>query len=172
MTARPGPVTEQVPDEIVANDATAALLAQAIDDLVSPLQAAVRDLQPSFNPATAPSGVLRWMRAALGTSGDDTLLSTQGRNLVGQIMTAYQWRGTARGLALLLELRYGVTAQVTDSGGTSWSQSPGTAPPYDHERLVRIRIDGVAEHTPLPGLADVISSAIPPQLRYQVEYRP
>jgi phage tail-like protein len=158
-----------------ANEVTARLpedpamrrLAEVIDDVTAPLADLVDGLPSTFTPSMAPRDVLAWMQWVLGVS-PRLLTEEQSRRILPGIIRCYLSQGTAAGVEELLRLRYGVRARVVDPGGTTWSAGPATAWDDENDRVVTVRLD---TDEPLPGLDEVLRSALPVQVDYRITRR-
>jgi phage tail-like protein len=87
-----------------------------------------------YDPTVAPAPMVQTMARWLGVEWLDSSLDDRlQREIVLRYAELIQWRGTKRGLRLLLELLSGGTATVRDSGGVfPEGESPAAAP---HVRL-------------------------------------
>ncbi len=87
-----------------------------------------------FDPTVAPAPMVQTMARWLGVEWLDSSIDDRlQREIVLRYAELIQWRGTKRGLRLLLELLSGGTARVRDSGGVfPEGESPAAAP---HVRL-------------------------------------
>jgi len=87
-----------------------------------------------YDPTVAPAPMVQTMACWLGVEWLDSSLDDRlQREIVLRYAELIQWRGTKRGLRLLLELLSGATARVRDSGGVfPEGESPAAAP---HVRL-------------------------------------
>jgi phage tail-like protein len=162
----------RVAAEVVARlpgDSAVRLVADAIDDMAAPVAELIDGLPAMFTPSVAPRDILAWMRRTLGVSAPQLLTEGQSRRVLAGIVRCYLSQGTAAGLEELLRLRYGVRADVADSGGTTWSASPVTAWDAPPEPVVTVRLD---TDEPLPGLDEVIRAALPLHVGYRVMRRP
>jgi phage tail-like protein len=112
----------------------------------------VDTLPHAFDPAVAPDGMVRLLGRWIGLDWVDPSLPDElQRRTVQEYGRLLQWRGTRRGLRLLLELISGEPAVVEDSGGVyPEGESPGRpahvriavrstgwADPHDLVRIVR-----------------------------------
>lgn len=94
----------------------------------------VDNLPYMFDPNVAPDDMVRQMGAWIGVDWIDSSLDDR---LQRQIVLGYaeliRWRGTKKGLRMLLKLLTGGPAEVQDSGGVfAKEEAPGGAP---HVRL-------------------------------------
>ncbi|BCJ51948.1 hypothetical protein Asp14428_34230 [Actinoplanes sp. NBRC 14428] len=144
------------------------LIAEAVDAVALPVAAFAEELPVLLSPDVAPSDVLAWMYEVLGVDLPRLLDDRHGRRLVSGLVGCYRRRGTARGLADLIALRYGVGVQVVDPGSATWSAVPET-PVRQPPGPVTVLLD---TDEPLNGLDRVIRSALPAGVGYRVSRRP
>jgi phage tail-like protein len=138
-----------------------------IDEIAAPVQAFADELPTMFTPSVAPHDVLAWMYEALGVDAPQLLDDDQGHRLLPGLMRCYQRRGTRQGLEELLRLRYGVSVEVLDPGGTTWSVVPTTPKP-----LPSVTVTVVLDtDEPLTGLDEVVRNALPVTVEYRVARR-
>lgn len=130
MTARLQPVTAgprgrrspdwlsaQLPLGLAEDDLLRRFVAlfQAVSDTVLEH---VDNLGLLLDPAVAPPAMLRFLGGWLGEATlDDTLDDLVARRWVSASAELLRWRGTARGLRLLLELISGRPVELSDDGG-------------------------------------------------------
>jgi phage tail-like protein len=162
-----GPIRAELAERGVPHTVPDHLLDVA-ETLLGPLYELIVGIGAHLDPALAPPDVLRWTRAALGVEHAGDLPLERVRQVLATIVEAYRWRGTAHGLRLELEARYGCAVRIEDPGGTTWSTTPGTVPP-DTGTEVTVLVDGV---DPLPELANVIRSGLPAQLTFTIHRNP
>lgn len=151
-------------------------MVEAVDAVAAPVAAFAEQLPVLLSADVAPADVLAWMYRVLGVDSPQLLDDRHGRRLLAGLIGCYRRRGTARGLAELIELRYGVAAEVIDPGATTWSATPQT-PVRQPAAPVIVRLGaggrpgaggrlGAGER--LDGLDEVIRSALPVGATYRV----
>lgn len=119
---------QQLPVSLVEDDFLARFLMifQTIADTELHL---IDGLHHQFDPAVAPDAMVRQMGAWIGIDWiDSSLPDEQQRDMVRGYSNIVQWRGTRRGIKLLLEVVTGGGASVLDSGGV---YAEGEAPAND-----------------------------------------
>ncbi|MEV4638066.1 phage tail protein [Actinoplanes sp. NPDC049548] len=168
--ASPSEQTLSVAAETAARTSPGApvrLVAEAVDAVAAPVASFAERLPMLLSPDVAPSDVLAWMYQVLGVDSPRLLDDRNGRRLVSGLVRCYRKRGTARGLADLIELRYGVAAEIVDPGTATWSARPET-PVRQPPQPVTVLLD---TDEPLNGLDEVIRSALPAGVGYRVSRR-
>ncbi|MEV6692801.1 hypothetical protein AB0M35_15150 [Micromonospora sp. NPDC051196] len=154
------------PTPAVAVPATASI-AEVVHAVAAPVADFAEQLSILLSPDVAPADVLAWMYRTVGVDSPHLLDDRSGRRLLPGLVYCYRRRGTARGLIDLIELRYGVSAEVIDPGGTICSAVPQT-PVRQPAAPVTVLLD---TDEPLDGLDEVIRSALPVGVGYQVSRR-
>lgn len=73
-----------------------------------------------YDPRTAPAPLLPWLASWLGLALDPHWPEARRRRLLAEAMELYRWRGTPYGLARMLEVAAGVTAEVAEDASEPW----------------------------------------------------
>lgn len=125
-------------------------LCGGLDDVIAPVPATLDSFWAYLDPALAPVDFVEWLAGWVGLELDQTWDEQRRRELVARAHRLYDFRGTAGGLADLIELYTGVRPEVTDGGGVVWSPTPDAAMPgsADSELVVRLDVgdvDGIDE---------------------------
>jgi phage tail-like protein len=68
-----------------------------------------------FSPATCPASMLAWLAAWLNLELDPHWPERRRRELLGEAMQLYWWRGTQYGLTRMLEICTGQSVTITES---------------------------------------------------------
>lgn len=127
-------LTAQLPLGLVEDDLLRRFVSmfQAVADTVLEH---VDNLGLLLDPAVAPPSMVRFLGGWLGEPRlDDTLDDLVSRRWVAASSELLRWRGTARGLTLLLELVTGRPVVVGDDGGVF---QEGEAPPRQGHVVIR-----------------------------------
>jgi phage tail-like protein len=82
-----------------------------------------------LDPWTTPPDVLDWLASWVGLDAAAALPLERRRELVAEAGELHAWRGTPAAVRELVRVATGRDADLEESGGTMWSQSPGTALP-------------------------------------------
>lgn len=139
------------------------------DDLIAPVYATLDNLEAYVQPAYAPADFLEWLAGWVDVAIDEDWTEEQRRRIVADAASLHRRAGTADGIRDALRLAAGPEAIVVveESGGTSWSATPGgelpgstrpavviaiTVPDGDAAELVgrfeRVAADVVPAHVP------------------------
>jgi phage tail-like protein len=157
---------------VFQNDGFTARFVSAFDDVVAPVFHTLDNLDAYLDPSLCPPDFLPWLAGWVEIELDDNWSLEQQRRLVATAVEVARWRGTCRGLVELV-CRYAAVGpdavDVVDSGGVTWSSSPGGDPGHgEHRATVRVRV-------PEPGQVDaarltrLVGKAVPAHVSFTVE---
>jgi phage tail-like protein len=121
-------------------DELARALTAAFDDAYAPVLSTIDNLDAYLDPALTPEDFLDWLAGWVGLLLDETWPIERRRALVALASQIYRRRGTASGLTMQLKLLTSGEIAVSDSGGASWSKTPGSKPPGDSSCSVAVRV--------------------------------
>jgi phage tail-like protein len=121
-------------------------LTSAVDEVLSPIISTIDCLEAYVDPMLAPDDFLRWISGWFGEGLDQGWPAPRRRRFVAECVELFRTRGTVAGLRRQLELGTGGQVEIAESGGVSWSLTPGgELPGEDVPRLaVRIIVDDPA----------------------------
>ena len=114
-----------------------------LDDVIAPVPATLDNLWAYLDAALAPLDFVEWLAGWVGLELDQTWDEPRRRELVASAHRLYDFRGTAGGLADLVELYTGTRPEISDGGGVTWSPTPDAAMPGtgDAELVVRLEVE-------------------------------
>ena len=142
----------------------------AFDEVFATVFTTLDCLPAYLDPDLAPVDFLEWLAGWVGLVVDETWTPERLRVLVGRAVELHRWRGTARGLAEHVGLAVGGTAEVVESGGSSWSPRPETALPGTDRPAVHVVVRVADPATVDRRLLDALVAAIKPaHLPHSVE---
>lgn len=142
----------------------------ALDVVLAPVFTTLDCIDAYVDPGVAPADFVGWLAEWVGIELDENWPLERQRRLVASAVQLYEWQGTARGLARLVEIYAGVTPEIEESGGTAWSASPDGDLPGTAEARVRITV-----RVPDPAAVDVqrldriVARAKPAHVVHEVE---
>jgi phage tail-like protein len=151
------------------------------DELLAPVFCTLDSFGAYLDPKLAPTDFLAWLGGLLGLEIDETWTREQRRTLLERAGTLFRWRGTARGLAELIELTTGAVPEIIDSGAVDWSSEPDHPPPGRTEPLLIVRVpagslQGAGEpdtdEVGLRRLETLVAAARPAHVPFRVEVVP
>jgi phage tail-like protein len=100
-------------------------LTEALDEVLAPVPAVLDSIEAYFDPLLAPEDFLAWLAGWCGMTLDENWPLPRRRAVVSAAPELYRGRGTPAGLRRHVELVTGGRVEVTDSGGVTWSATPG-----------------------------------------------
>lgn len=167
--ASPLPLGGRLPS-IYADDDFACRLAGAFDEVLAPALSTLDCLDSYWDARLAPADFLDWLARWLAAEPPAWLPVERRRELVARAVGQHAVRGTVHGLAEQIRLVFGVEAEITDSGGASWSAVPGepvTGPP-EPWLTVRVQVADPAS-VPLVALRALVEANCPAHVPCTVE---
>lgn len=135
----PHPIGMELPGLFHDDDFSQRFTA-ALDEVLAPIYLTLDAIEAYVDPWLAPPDFLVWLSEWMGIPIEEDLPEHQQRMLVARAATLYGWAGTARGIADLVEAYTGVRPEVEDTGGTSWSATPGGELPGNDQFSVTVRV--------------------------------
>ncbi|MFI2667403.1 phage tail protein [Micromonospora carbonacea] len=170
--ATPDPLGRRLPAVYAADD-LAQRLTGAYDQVIAPVHVTLDSLWAYFDPALAPPDFVDWLGGWVAAGGPPDGAGDDRRRVVAGAVARHRVRGTAAALAEEVRLATGLATEIVESGGTTWSATPGGELPGSPEPALTVRIR-VAE--PGPALAArlraVIEANRPAHVPYTVEVLP
>ncbi|MFJ9893029.1 phage tail protein [Streptomyces sp. NPDC091280] len=165
----PCPLRDQLPG-VYAEDGFAGVFADGLDTMQAPVLNTLDCLDAYFRPGLAPVHFLDWIGSWIGAELDGLATELARREAVGTAMALHRRRGTAYGLATAIRLAFGVTAEITESGGAAWSARPRGPFPGDPRPGLRVVVR-VPDPTAFDArrLEDLVAAARPAHLPFTVE---
>jgi phage tail-like protein len=118
----------------------------ALDTVLAPVFATLDNLPAYFDPEIAPADFLDWLAGWVGIEPSETWPDSRRRQLVAGATRLYALRGTAQGIAELVEIFTGLMPEVEESGGVAWSETPGSRPPGSPGARLTVRLEVDATH--------------------------
>jgi phage tail-like protein len=142
-----------------------------LDEVLAPVPSTLDNFSAILDPQLTPPDFLEWLAGWVGIEIDHTWPIERRRAMVSQAAELYRRRGTAAGLADLVELFIGVRPDIVEGGGAAWSQTPGAAMPgaADAPLVLRLRM---TQPNPamLSKLDKLVAANKPAHLAHRVEF--
>lgn len=154
---------------IYLEDDLACRLVAAFDDVLAPVFLALDNLPAYLDPALAPTDFLHWLGRWVAAVDDPELPEGARRALLAGAVALHARRGTAGGVAELVELVTGMEPVIEESGGVAWSTRPGAEPPGSSRPGVVVRVPAEADQRIVQVVLD---GACPAHLPHRIESRP
>lgn len=111
-----------------------------LDGVLAPVPSTIDNLWAYLDPQLAPPDFVEWLAGWVGLELDMTWGLERRRALVARAHRLFDYRGTARGLADLIELYTGVVPMISDGGGAAWSAAPDASLPGDADAELVVRL--------------------------------
>ena len=135
----PVPVLQRLPG-VLQDDEFLQRFVTAFDDAYAPILATLDSLTCYFDPHLAPADFLELLAAWVGVELDDSWDLERRRAVIAGAALLHRRRGTARGIQDALSVGLGATVDIQDTGGCTWSRTPGGAVPGTALRRVAVRV--------------------------------
>jgi phage tail-like protein len=165
----PHPLVAALPG-LFQEDDFAQRFTSALDAVLAPVFCTLDNLEAYFDPRLAPRDFVVWLAAWVGLTLDENWPVERQRALIADAAQLYRWQGTARGLAAHVALYTGAEPEVVDSGGCTWSATPGGSLPGTAEPRVTVRV-----RVPDPSTVDrrridaIVATAKPAHVIHEIE---
>jgi phage tail-like protein len=143
--ASPRPLAETLPG-LYQDDPMVCAWLSALDEVLAPVFLTLDGFPAYLDPWLTPVDFVPWLAGWVGLALDPAWPVGRRRAAIARAAELYRWRGTARGIAAAVELATGVSPEVVESGGATWSAQPTTGPPVGADPtaaphlLVRLRV--------------------------------
>jgi phage tail-like protein len=166
--ASPQPVFGLLPAVFQDNDTLIKSWCAGLDGVLAPIIATLDCLPDYFNPATTPDDVLGWLATWIGLRLVDR--EPRQRELVAAGVNMLRWRGTVRGVHDAIKALLDVDVEISESGGSKWSTSPGSPLPGRPEARILVRLDvNDTAAVDVRQLDDLIASIKPVHVAHEIE---
>lgn len=157
----PLPLAATLP-AMLREDPFAQSLCAGLDEVLAPVLMSLDAFSAYLDLATTPADMLPWLGRWLGMDvdpGEDLELQ---RRLLASASELHAIRGTRRGIELGLEAALGVDVQVSETGGTAWSDQPGAALPGEPHPAILVTVDSTEDDPIDAERLDALVSQIKP----------
>ncbi|RKN44038.1 phage tail protein [Streptomyces hoynatensis] len=168
----PHPLAAQLPAVYADHDFLRRFLG-ALDEVLAPVLLTLDNLPAYLHPRTAPEDFLAWIAGWVAVEVDGERPLTQRRAVVSGAVLRHRMRGTRAGLAAVVRIETGAEPEITESGGTAWSASPGSPAPGSARPSVTVTLR-VAEpgRVDLARLEHLVAEETPAHVASRVEILP
>jgi phage tail-like protein len=165
----PWPIARMLPG-MYADDDFAQRFTSVFDVLTAPVHVTLDCIDAYFDPWLTPPDMLDWLATWVGAELDEVLPIDRRRLLVAEAVRLYRVRGTALGLAEFLAIFTGLEVEIEESGGATWSSTPGGQPPgEDRPRLLVRLIADDPESVNVARIDSLVRAAKPAHVPHTVE---
>lgn len=163
----PFPLAGGLPAVLLGVGSLAQLL-DAFDEVLAPVLATLDNLDSYFDPELAPPDFLPWLAGWLGLTTDGRWSAERARAVLRELPEVLRRRGTPGGVAAAVRVLAGVTAEVTDNGGVSWSRGPNGIPPGSRGLRLVVRVPPGSD---LRAVEAAVRASKPAHVPHRVEVR-
>jgi phage tail-like protein len=122
------------------DDSLAQRLCAGLDEVLAPVPATLDSFWAYLDPMVAPLDFVEWLADWVGLELDQTWPEDRRRDLVANGIELYERRGTARGLADLIELYVGVRPTIDDGMTATWSSVPDAPLPGSEDPVLVVTL--------------------------------
>ena len=140
-----------------------------LDTQLAPIQSTLDNIDAYTDPWIAPDDFLEWLAGWFGWELDRNWPERRRRAVVARAVELYRWRGTVRGLALMIELYTGLVPEIDDGGGTWATLDPSEGLPGTAREAIGVRLVAGEEDIDEKRLRRLLRSIIPAHLRLELE---
>jgi phage tail-like protein len=142
----------------------------ALDHVLAPVWLSIDCFDSYLQPALTPDDVAAWLAGWVGVVVDDNWHPEQLRRLVANAFELYRWRGTAKGIADLVEAYTGLRPTVDDSGSVAVSATPGGngGPTYGTTVSVRFATNDL-DAADIERLTHLVQASVPVHVQARVD---
>jgi phage tail-like protein len=168
--ATPHPMGRLLPGLFQDDDLVQRFTA-GLDEVLAPVIGVLDSADAYVDPWLTPPDFLAWLAQWVGVDLDTSWPEERQRAYVAQAADLYAWRGTAHGLARLVEVTTGVRPEVLETGGATWTASPppaGTLPGSVAPALV-VRLRAPAGTVDVDRLDRLVAAAKPAHVPHRIE---
>lgn len=168
------PLAPQLP-AVLQEDGFLQRFLMAFDDALAPVFTTLDGLSSYIDPLLAPEDFLDWLADWVGVRLDESWSTAQRRDVVANAAMIHRRRGTVAGVADAVRLAVGgvLDVRIEDSGGASWSASPGAAFPGSAPALLHVRVFAASrEDVNVRRLEGIINAVKPAHVPHTLEIVP
>jgi phage tail-like protein len=135
----PYTIGEQMP-AVFQEDPFAMRFTAGFDDVLAPVLSTLDCLEAYIDPWLTPEDFLDWLAGWVGMVLDENWPLDRKRAVAAHAVSLFQKRGTAAGIREIVELFTAGEVQINESGGTSWSATPGGELPGEPVPRLSVRV--------------------------------
>jgi len=157
----PVPLLQRLPG-VLQDDEFLQRFTTAFDDSYAPILATLDSLTCYFDPHLAPADFLEFLASWVGVELDDSWDLDRRRMIIAGAALLHRRRGTSRGVQEALSVGLGATVDIQDTGGCTWSRTPGGAVPGTSPARVAVRVRVADPSTIDPRRVDALLEATKP----------
>ncbi len=167
--ASPHPIGLMLPG-VYHGDGFTQAFCEALDEVIAPVLLTLDSLSAYFDPDLTPADFVEWLATWVGLEVDENWPLEHQRELLRRTVDLYSRRGTTQGIADVVALYTGLEPILEDSGGTTWSATPGEAAPGAASPAVVVKVE-VPAGTELDAhrVEVIVAAVVPAHVAWRVE---
>lgn len=165
----PHPIGNTLPALYLSDDFAQQLCA-GLDDVLAPIFANLDCFPAYLDAGTAPEDMLDWLAGWIGLTLGNQGGAARKRASIAIGAAVLPERGTARSIREAVRAAFDVETEIVESGATSWSTTPDSAPPGEEvpDLLVLVVADE-PDALDRRRLDEVVRSAKPAHVPHRIE---
>src|SRR4029453_18833463 len=145
-------------------------LLSAIDDALAPIFCTLDNLDAYFDPWLTPDDFLAWLGQWGPVLLDGNWPVEQRRAFRPQALQLHRRNGPAAGIRMHVRASINCDVEISDSGGTAWSQQPNSPLPGSSGAYLAVKLIPLQGAEIDPATADAVVAAVKPaHVRHSVE---
>jgi phage tail-like protein len=125
LSAGAVPLGSLLPAVYQEYDENALLFMAGLDGVLAPVWLSIDCYDAYLSPAMSPHDMTAWLANWVGIVAADNWNPDGLARLVNRSHELYQWRGTVKGIADLIEAYTGLRPEIEDNGGVAVSPTRG-----------------------------------------------
>jgi phage tail-like protein len=170
--ASPHPLADTLPS-MLREDPFATSLCESFDEVLAPVLLTLDTFDSYLDPATTPEDMIPWLGQWLGLGVDTGVEQSRQRHELQIAGSLNITRGTRRSIELVCENALGMPVEVTESGGSRWSPSPGGSLPGEPDGTLSVVVrPGAGMEVDVDRLDALVRSVKPAHVRHVVSVQP
>lgn len=167
----PHPLADTLP-AMLREDPFARELCASFDEVLAPALLTLDTFAAYLDPATTPEDMIGWLAQWLGLTVDPGVEHAVQRHELAIAGSLNATRGTRRSIELALQSALGIGVEVSESGGTRWSPSPGGDLPGSSDPSVSVVIRAPVDSVDGDRLDALVRSVTPAHVARNVTVQP
>jgi phage tail-like protein len=165
----PMPLADTLP-ALLREDAFARGVCGGIDELLAPVLLSLDGYSAYLDLSVAPEDMLGWLAQWVGLSVDPGQELSRQRELLRSSGELHALRGTRRGIELAVHAALGLTVEVVETGGSTWSaQAGGELPGEPTPAIVVIARSEGGVPVDVERLDALVASVKPAHVQHRVQ---
>ncbi len=166
--ATPAPLSKTLPS-MLREDAFARELCAALDEVLAPILLSLDSFPAYLDVGTTPDDMLPWLAQWVGLTVEHAQERGGQRDLLRTARDMHALQGTKHGIELAVKAALGVEVEVSESGGTAWSERADADLPGDAVPAIVVTVrPGPGQDVDVDHLNEVVRAVRPAHVQYKV----